>query len=61
MKSIFTEKLLFLNAGVLTLSFTNIEMVLKLVLLLVSIILSVIRIYKYLKVDTNADTDTKLK
>ena len=61
MKSIFTEKLLFLNAGVLTLSFTNIEMVLKLVLLVVSIILSVIRIYKYLKVDTNADTETKLK
>ena len=57
MKSILSEKLLFLNAGVLTLSFTNIEMVLKIVLLVVSIILSVIRIYKYVKKDADTKTD----
>ncbi len=56
MKSILQDKLLLVNTGVLGLTMTNVEMALKVVLLVLTIILTTIKIYKYL---TNADTDTK--
>jgi len=44
MKQILLDKVMLLNAGVMTLSFVEIESLLKIVLLIVSIIYTIIRI-----------------
>jgi len=50
------DKLLFLNAGVLTLSFMDIEQGLRILLLVLTIIISIIRILKYLRKDADSKT-----
>ena len=49
MKTIITDRLLMINAGVFTLSLTNIEYTLKILLILISIVYTAIKIYKELK------------
>jgi len=46
LKQIINDKVILLNSGALTVSFMNVEMVLKLLLLTISIIYTGIRIYK---------------
>lgn len=46
LRQIINDKVILLNSGALTVSFLNVEMVLKLLLLSVSIIYTVIRIYR---------------
>ncbi len=46
LRQIINDKVILLNSGALTVSFMNVEMMLKLLLLSVSIIYTGIRIYK---------------
>ena len=46
LKQIINDKVLLLNSGTLTISFMNVEMVLKLILLTISILYTGLRIYK---------------
>ena len=53
-KDIINDKVILLNTGTLTLSFMDIEEILKLLLLSISIIYTLIRIYnEYLKYNKN--------
>lgn len=57
MKELLQEKLLLINPVILGISFMNIENGLRILLLLLTIVLSAIKIYE--KIKNNADTDTK--
>jgi hypothetical protein len=46
LKQIINDKVLLLNSSALTISFMNVEMVLKLILLTISILYTGLRIYK---------------
>jgi hypothetical protein len=54
MKDFILDKVMLLNAGAMTLSFMEIESLLKIVLLIISIIYTIIKII-YKKGDTNLD------
>ena len=49
MKQLIHDKLVWLNAGVITISFMDIEDILKIVLLLISIVYTLIRTFNELK------------
>lgn len=55
MKELFRDPLLMINTGVLTLSMTNVELGLKIILLVLTIILTTQKIIKYFN-DKNANT-----